>query len=62
MRCRVKELGKLGVVQNSVGRLPVRCQQVRNNRGEVRWSTFEERIGKALLKYKMRMGKMNENR
>ncbi len=31
-------------------------------RGEVGWSTFEERIRKAVLGYKVRLRKMSENR
>ena len=31
-------------------------------RGEAGWSTFEERIGKAVLSYKIRLKKMDENR
>lgn len=65
MRWTVKELDKLEVVQNRVGRLALganRYAAVDAVRGEVGWSTFEERIGKAVLGYKVRLRKMSENR
>ena len=65
MRWTAKDLDKLEVVQNRVARLALganRYVAVEALRGEAGWSTFDERIGKAVLQYKVRLGKMDEDR
>lgn len=65
MRWTAKELDKLEVVQNRVGRLALRVNRyvaVEAVRGEAGWSTFDERTGKAVLRYKVRLWKMDETR
>ena len=60
-----REIDKMEVVQNRVGRVVLganRYAAVETIRGEAGWSTFEERIGKAVLKYKVRLEKMPEKR
>ena len=60
-----KELRDLEIIQNKIGRLALggnKLEGVESIRGEMGWSTFEERYIKATLNYKVRLEKMGENR
>ena len=60
-----KELKDLEIIQNKIGRLALggnKLEGVEAIRGEMGWSTFEERYIKATLKYKVRLEKMGEDR
>ena len=61
MSWKKNELEKLEVFQNKVGRIALGANKyvaVEAIRGDVGWSTFEERIMKAVLRYKVRLEKM----
>ena len=60
-----KELKDLETIQNKIGRLALggnKLERVQAIRGEMGWSTFEDRCIKATLKYKVRLEKMGEDR
>ena len=51
--------------QNKIGRVALGCGKLVGNeaiRGDMGWSTFEERLMKAKLRYKVRIERMDENR
>ena len=59
------EIDKLEVIQNKVGRVGLGANKfvgIEAIRGEMGWSTFEERVSKGVLKYKARLERMDENR
>ena len=59
------ELDKLEVVQNRIARLALgapRWTAVEALRGDMGWSTFNERRMKAALRYKVRLERMNDER
>ena len=60
-----EEMDRIEVIQNRVGRLALganRIVAVEAIRGDLGWSSFEERMYKAKLRYKVRLEKMDENR
>lgn len=62
MRWTAKELDRLEAVQNWVGMLTLGANKyaaLEAVRRELGWSTFNETIGKAVLKAKVGLGKMN---
>ena len=59
------DIAKLDVIQNKVGRLALGANKyacVEAVRGDMGWSMFAERLTKAVLMFKIRMERMNENR
>ena len=59
------EIRKIDVIQNKVGRLGLGANYLVGTeaiRGDMGWSTFEERLFKGKLKYKIRLEKMEELR
>ena len=59
------ELDKLEVCQNKVARMALnapRYAAVEALRGDMGWSTFRERLAKAVLRYRVRLHRMDENR
>lgn len=59
------DLAKLEVAQNRVGRLALGANKytaVEALRGDAGWSSFEERIDKGALRYRVRLEKMNGDR
>ena len=61
----VGELNKMEAVQNKIGRLALGGNKFVGTeaiRGEMGWSTFEERIMKSKLRFKIRIEKMGDNR
>ena len=59
------DLGKMEVCQNKVGRIALGANKyvaVEGLRGDAGWSTFEERVAKGVLRYRMRLERMNQNR
>ena len=60
-----KDMDRLEVSQNKVGRVALganRYAAVEAIRGDMGWSTFKERIGKAVLRYTVRLLRMDANR
>ena len=60
-----KDIGRLEVIQNKVGRLALGCGMgtgVHAIRGDMGWSTFEERFMKGKLNFKSRMDDMEHER
>ena len=60
-----EEIDKMEVIQNRVGRLALGANTivaVEAIRGDLGWSSFEERMYKAQLRYKVRLEKMEDNR
>lgn len=65
MAWSVNEIETLEKVQNRVGRMALGANKyvgVEAIRGDMGWSTFAERSMKAVLMYKIRLERMNENR
>ena len=61
----LSEVKKMDTIQNKIGRLALGANKfvgVEAIRGEMGWSTFDERYMKGKLKYKVRIEKMEENR
>ena len=61
----MSEINKLESIQNKIGRLALGANKfvgVEAIRGDMGWSTFEERIMKGTLRYKIRIERMNDNR
>ena len=61
----IEEINKMEVIQNKVGRLGLganRMVGIEAIRGDMGWSSFEERIFKGELKYKIRLEKMRDVR
>ena len=59
------EIKRMEIIQNKVGRLALGSNKsagVEAIRGDMGWSTFEERLMKSQLNYKVRLEKMNEGR
>ena len=59
------EFGKLEVAQNKIGRLGLGAKKMVGTetiRGEMGWSTFEERILKNVLNYKVRLENLEDSR
>lgn len=59
------DLAKLEVIQNTVGRMALGASKwtaVEAIRGDLGWSTFSERLMKAVLLYKVRIERMNDSR
>ena len=59
------EINKMETIQNKIGRLALggnRFVGTEAIRGEMGWSTFEERIMKSKLRFKIRIERMDENR
>ena len=59
------ELERMEVIQNKVGRIALganRYTAVEAIRGDMGWSTFRERLAKAVLRYRVRLHRMDENR
>ena len=60
-----EEVNKLEVIQNKIGRLGLGANKMAGTeaiRRDMGWSTFEERLFKGKLKYKIRLEKMDRNR
>ena len=60
-----EEIDKMEVIQNRVGRLALGANSivaVEAIRGDLGWSSFEERMYKAQLRYKVRLEKMDDDR
>ena len=65
MEWGAKEIKGLEVVQNKTARLGLGARKftpTETLRGEMGWSTFEERIQKTKIKYRVRLEYMEENR
>ena len=61
----MNDLAKLEVAQNKVGRIALGANKyvaVEAIRGEAGWSTFSERIEKGILRYRVRLERMDGNR
>lgn len=60
-----KDVDRLEVIQNRVGRVALGANRfvgVEALRGDMGWSTFEERLCKSMLRYKVRLERMDECR
>ena len=60
-----EEINKVEVIQNKIGRLGLGANKMVGTeaiRGDMGWSTFEERLCKGKLKYKVRLEKMDRHR
>ena len=60
-----KVLNRLEVVQNMTGRIALganRYVAVEAIRGDMGWSTFRERLAKAVLRYRLRLQRMDGSR
>ena len=65
MSWSAEEVNKIEAIQNKVGRLGLGANRMVGTeaiRGDMGWSTFEERLFKGKLKYKIRLEKMDRNR
>ena len=61
----LNETNQMETVQNKIGRIALGANKyvgVEAIRGDMGWSTFEERLMKSKLRYKVRIDLMNENR
>ena len=61
----VEEINKFEIIQNKIGRLGLGANKwvgTEAIRGDMGWSTFEERMFKGMLKYKIRLENMEELR
>ena len=59
------EMDRMEVVQNKVGRIALganRYVAVEAIRGDMGWSTFRERLAKAVLRFRVRLQRMDENK
>ena len=61
----INEINQLEIIQNKIGRMALggnKCVGIEAIRGEMGWSSFEERLMKGKLKWKIRIERMDDNR